>query len=91
MFERFYPATFCGMIDDKLRILTDIKRIWGSRVRTIFVQQGCYANDTRILSTYPPADIHLVKIGDLLNYDFSAFLGLRPSLDLAVQATSICE
>ena len=71
--ERFYPAGRYVVIDDKLRILTDIKRKWGERVTTIFAQQGHYAHDARILSTYPAPDIHLAKIADLLGHDCSSF------------------
>jgi len=73
--ERFYPAKHYVVIDDKLRILTDIKKIWGVRVTTIFAQQGHYAHDAGILSTYPPSDIHLANIGDLLGHGFASFAG----------------
>jgi hypothetical protein len=73
--ERFYPARRYVAIDDKLRILTAIKKMWGARVTTIFPRQGQYAHDTRVLGTNPAADIQLEKIGDLLNYDFTAFGG----------------
>jgi hypothetical protein len=72
--ERFYPARRYVMIDDKLRILSKIKKIWGERVTTIFPRQGQYAIDPKIVAMYPPADIQLDKIGDLLSYDLSAFL-----------------
>ena len=72
--ERFYPAKHYVMIDDKLRILTKIKEIWGERVTTIFPRQGNYALDSEIVASYPPADIQLDKIGDLLEYDLSAIL-----------------
>ncbi|MGO9545532.1 MAG: HAD family hydrolase [Rhodomicrobium sp.] len=72
--ERLYPARHYVIIDDKLRILTSIKKMWGARVTTMFVRQGHYAYDTKILGTYPPADIDIVKIGDLLHHDFSAFV-----------------
>src|SRR6185312_750320 len=68
--ERFYPAKRYVMIDDKLRILTEIKKIWGERVTTIVPKQGHYANDPEIVASYPPADIQIDKIGDLLSYDF---------------------
>ncbi len=70
--ERFYPARHYVMIDDKLRILTRIKEIWGERVTTVFPRQGHYANDPKIVAAYPPADIQIEKIGDLLNYDLSS-------------------
>jgi len=69
-----YPARHYVMIDDKLRILTRIKEIWGERVTTIFPRQGHYANDPEIISAYPPADIQLDNIGDLLNRDLSVFV-----------------
>jgi hypothetical protein len=72
--ERYYPARRYVMIDDKLRILSEIKRIWGERVTTVFPRQGHYANDPNIVAAYPAADIQLGKIGDLLDYDLSAFL-----------------
>jgi hypothetical protein len=58
-----------------LRILTEIKKIWGERVTTVFPKQGHYALDPKVLADYPPADIRLDKIGDLIDYDLSALLG----------------
>jgi FMN phosphatase YigB (HAD superfamily) len=69
--ERFYPSRHYVMIDDKLRILTKMKEIWGKRVTTIFPKQGHYANDPDTIAAYPPADIQLDKTADLLNCDFS--------------------
>jgi hypothetical protein len=72
--ERFYPADHYVLIDDKLRILSAVKKIWGERVTTVFPKQGHYALDPDILAEYPPADVELAKIGDLLACDLSAFL-----------------
>jgi hypothetical protein len=72
--ERFYPADHYVLIDDKLRILSAAKKIWGERVTTVFPKQGHYALDPDILAEYPPADVELAKIGDLLACDLSAFL-----------------
>jgi hypothetical protein len=52
-----------------------MKRIWGERVTTVFPKQGHYALDPKALADYPPADIRLDKIGDLLDYDLPALLG----------------
>lgn len=65
--ERRFPAEHYVLIDDKLRILTEIKKIWGARVTTVFPRQGHYALDPKIVSAYPPADITIDRIGDLLN------------------------
>ena len=69
--ERRYPAKHYVLVDDKLRILTAVKQIWGSRVTTIFPRQGHYARDPQILASYPPADVSMERIGDLLGYDLS--------------------
>jgi FMN phosphatase YigB (HAD superfamily) len=67
--ERFYPADHYVLVDDKLRILTAVKKVWGSRVTTVFVRQGHYALDPAVLAEYPPADVALPAIGDLLHLD----------------------
>jgi FMN phosphatase YigB (HAD superfamily) len=71
--ERLYPARHYVLVDDKLRILAEIKKIWGDRVTTVFPRQGHYATDEKILSSYPPADIQVEHIGDLLRHERSAF------------------
>ena len=72
--EEHYPAQHYVMVDDKLRLLTAIKKIWGERVTTVFVKQGHYANDPGVLDRYPPADINLDSIGNLLDYNRAALL-----------------
>ena len=71
--ETHYPAQHYVMVDDKLRLLAAIKKDWGKRVTTVFVKQGHYANEPGVLDRYPSADIHLDRIGDLLDYDRAAF------------------
>ena len=73
--EIFYPADHYVMVDDKLRILGTVKRIWRERVTTVFPRQGHYANDPMIPANPPYADIQVPAIGDLLNYNLAAFLG----------------
>ncbi|MGO8745666.1 MAG: NAD(P)-binding domain-containing protein [Thermoguttaceae bacterium] len=72
--EKHYPARHYVLVDDKLRILTAVKKVWGSRLTTIFPRQGHYASDSKALGTYPPADITIECIGDLLRYDLPALL-----------------
>ncbi|MCA1624732.1 MAG: HAD family hydrolase [Acidobacteria bacterium] len=67
--ERRYPAEHYVLVDDKLRILTAIKEIWGAKVTTVFPRQGHYAFDEKEIAKYPPADITIERIGDLLNFD----------------------
>ena len=73
--EQRYPARHYIMVDDKLRILAAMKRVWGDRVTTVFPRQGHYALDPRNIAANPPADLTLERIGDLANVDLSALLG----------------
>jgi FMN phosphatase YigB (HAD superfamily) len=77
--ERFYPAKRYVMIDDKLRILDAIKKVWGERVTTVFPKQGHYAHDPHLLVHFPPADIQLGHINELKNYALAAFMPRKPS------------
>jgi FMN phosphatase YigB (HAD superfamily) len=67
--EQRFPAGHYVMVDDKLRILQAMKDIWKSRLTTVFVRQGHYARDAKALAQYPPADVSIERIGDLVNHD----------------------
>ena len=69
-----YPADHYVIVDDKLRILAAVKHAWGPRVTTVFVRQGHYARDTKVLASCPPADVSVERIGGLLNYDLENFV-----------------
>ncbi len=77
--EHRFPADHYVLIDDKIRILTDVKKIWGSKVTTVFPRQGHYALDPKIVAAYPPADVSINRIGDLVNFDRDALLATRPA------------
>jgi FMN phosphatase YigB (HAD superfamily) len=70
--ERRYPARHYVMVDDKLRILAAMKKVWGDRLTTVFPRQGHYALDPKNIAAYPPADAAIERIGDLLSYDLPA-------------------
>src|SRR5882672_1837313 len=72
--EQRYPAEHYVLVDDKLRILAAAKTFWGVRVTAIFVRQGHYATDPKILASYPPADISIGRVGDLLHYHLPEML-----------------
>jgi FMN phosphatase YigB (HAD superfamily) len=67
--ERRYPAAHYVVIDDKLRILSAIKKVWGDRVTTVFPRQGKFAYDPKILAAFPAPDVTIERIGDLLSYE----------------------
>jgi len=73
--EKFYPAKHYVMVDDKLRILQAIKDVWKERVTTVFPRQGHYARDKKSVAQYRAADISIQRIGDLLHYERTAFIG----------------
>jgi len=64
--ERRFPAEHYVLIDDKIRILTAVKAVWHERVSTVFVRQGHYALDPALVGKYPPADVTIERIGDLV-------------------------
>jgi len=68
-----YPARHYVMIDDKLRVLAMMKAEWRDRLTTVFPRQGHYATDAKLLAAYPPADIAVERIGDLITFERSSF------------------
>jgi FMN phosphatase YigB (HAD superfamily) len=70
--ERRYPAGHYVFVDDKVRLLTAVKQIWGGRVTTVFPRQGHYAVDPSV-KTYPAADMMVEHIGDLFEYVTKTF------------------
>lgn len=78
--EQRYPARHYVLVDDKLRILTAVKRAWGTRLTTVFPRQGHYAHDPEILAAYPPADIAINRINDLLEYDLPTLLAANQGI-----------
>jgi FMN phosphatase YigB (HAD superfamily) len=75
--ERLYPAKHYVLIDDKVRILAAVKKVWGPRVTTVFPRQGHYAFDTKEVAKYPPADITIEAIGELPRLDLPQFTAPR--------------
>jgi FMN phosphatase YigB (HAD superfamily) len=85
--ERRYPADHYVVVDDKLRILTAIKRSWGPRATTVFVRQGTYAHDPKVVGTFPSADVTIERIGDLLECDPLRLWSAPPLRTPRVEAT----
>ncbi len=63
--EQRFPAAHYVLVDDKIRILTAVKKIWGKKVTTIFPRQGHYALDAKLVADFPSADITIERIGEL--------------------------
>jgi FMN phosphatase YigB (HAD superfamily) len=71
-----YPARHYVVIDDKLRVLATMKKVWRDRLTTVFPRQGHYAYDPDNLTAYPAADLTVERIGDLVNYALPVLVGL---------------
>ena len=84
--ERRYPARHYVLVDDKLRVLTAVKKAWGERVTTVFVRQGQYAHEPTIIAECPPADLTVERIADVLEYDLPALLTGRHSSPMSTEA-----
>jgi len=78
--ERRHPAEHYVLVDDKMRILTAVKRVWGRRLTTVFARQGHYARAAEV-ATCPPADVTIERIGDLLRYDLPTLLGAARGME----------
>lgn len=72
--EAKYPAAHYVMVDDKVRILAELKKYWGSRVTTVFPRQGHYALNAAEVARYPRPDITIERIGELQNYSLEQIL-----------------
>lgn len=72
--EKRYPAEHYLLVDDKLRILTAVKKIWGKRVTTIFPRQGHYASDPQVVASNPAADVTVERVGDLVHFELAALV-----------------
>lgn len=68
---RRYPAEHYVLVDDKVRILDAVKKIWGDRVTTVFPRQGHYARDEKEIAKYRKPDITVERIGDLAEADLA--------------------
>jgi FMN phosphatase YigB (HAD superfamily) len=75
-----YPADHYVLVDDKVRILAEVKRQWGTRVTTVFPRQGHYANDPKEVAKYSAPDFTIERIGEFLKFDLDTLLkGARPA------------
>jgi FMN phosphatase YigB (HAD superfamily) len=73
--EQLMPARHYVMVDDKIRILTAMKNVWGARLTTVFVRQGHYANNAAEVSAHPPADLTIETIAELAGVNLAALGG----------------
>jgi FMN phosphatase YigB (HAD superfamily) len=82
--ERRYPAERYVLVDDKLRILAAVKQFWRERVTTVFARQGGYARDPAMVAAFPPADLTIERVAELLEADLPL-----PRLKSPIPASSL--
>jgi FMN phosphatase YigB (HAD superfamily) len=66
--EERFPSEHYVLVDDKVRILTAVKAVWGDRVTTVWPRQGHYALDAADVARYPPPDVAIERIADLVSF-----------------------
>jgi len=71
--ELRHPAAHYVLVDDKVRILTAVKKHWGDRLTTVFPRQGHYAHAPDV-ARHPAPDVTIERIADLATYDMPALL-----------------
>ena len=76
--QQRYPAGHYVMIDDKPTILAAIKRALKTKVTTVFVHQGHYADDPDNEALEPKPDMSVMRIADLLGLGLTDFLASSP-------------
>jgi FMN phosphatase YigB (HAD superfamily) len=75
--EQRYPADHYVLVDDKPRILAEVKKVWRDRVTTVLPRQGQFAHAPDAASYRPAADLTVERIGDLFAYDFANIVAAR--------------
>ena len=76
---KLYPAEHYVLIDDKVRILSAVKKVWGDRVTTVFPRQGHYAFADDV-KDFPAPDMTIERIGDLPMDDLKRLISHRVSI-----------
>ena len=75
--EETFPATHYIMVDDKPRILSAMKDVWGARLTTVAVHQGHNAIAAEGVAVAHPPDVTLGHIGDLARSEIGRLIGNR--------------
>ena len=71
--QRRFPAAHYVMVDDKPRLLAEMKSVLGDRLTTVFVRQGHYAREAVGQSIVPPPDLTIERISELAGFELQRF------------------
>lgn len=72
--QQRYPAAHYVMVEDKPKLLAQMKQQLGNKLTTVFVQQGHYAAKAAAEVIEPAPDITIACIGDLRRRKLEDFL-----------------
>jgi FMN phosphatase YigB (HAD superfamily) len=78
--QRCFPAPHYVMVDDKARLLAEMKQAMGDRLTTVYVRQGHYARELPDGACAAP-DIVIDRIAELVDIDPARFAGARDERD----------
>jgi FMN phosphatase YigB (HAD superfamily) len=82
--QTLYPAGHYVMLDDKARVLAQMKQHMGARLTTVFVRQGHYAQQAGP-DIEPAPDLQVERIGDVRDFapeDFRRAAAAAPLADI---------
>lgn len=71
--QQRYPARHYVMVDDKPRLLAQMKQAMGERLTTVFVPQGHYATAADVAESDPSPDLTIERIGKLATFELKHF------------------
>jgi FMN phosphatase YigB (HAD superfamily) len=69
--QQRFPAAHYVMVDDKPNILAAMKRVLGTKLTTVFVNQGHYAAQADLASIQPAPDRVIARIADITHLDWN--------------------
>jgi hypothetical protein len=85
--QRRYPADYRMKVDDKLRILTAMKKAWGEHGTTLFPPRKVRSDRPAVQASIRPPDITVESIADLLEYDLPGLLAGQRSIPSTTEVT----
>ena len=77
--QRRWPADHYVMVEDKPRLLAQMKQQLGKTLTTVFVRQGHYAIEQQLSQDEPTPDISIECIAELRSLKKQDFLAAAPS------------
>ncbi len=78
--QRRWPGGHYLMVDDKPKLLAEMKQLMGAALTTVFVRQGHYAIEQQLSPDEPAPDIVIERIGELRSLTRQDFVAAASGL-----------